>query len=220
MTEEGALCALVANEKTIDCQACVLAIGHSAMDTVHALYEKGMRLENKPFPIGVRIEHTQAFINEAMLGDFKDDPRLVPARYTLTEMTSNHKGVYTFCMCPGGYVIPSAAQPGQLVVNGMSYADRAGTNANSALLIQCDASDYGTNLFDGERFVEALERKAYAMTETTRCLSSSRPIIARADERPFGRRRAFVRFGLFVCRLEHALSAAAQCLPPRGAGGV
>ncbi len=165
VTEEGALCALVANEKTIDCQACVLAIGHSAMDTVHALYEKGLRLENKPFPIGVRIEHTQAFINEAMLGDFKDDPRLVPARYTLTEMTSNHKGVYTFCMCPGGYVIPSAAQPGQLVVNGMSYADRAGTNANSALLIQCDASDYGTNLFDGERFVEALERKAYAMTE-------------------------------------------------------
>lgn len=164
IVENDHLQALELNEEKVNCQACVLAIGHSAMDTVHMLFEKGMKLEAKPFPIGVRIEHTQDFINEAMLKDFKEDPRLIPARYTLTALTSNGKGVYTFCMCPGGYVIPSAAQPGQLVVNGMSYADRAGVNANSALLVQCNAGDYGSGLFDGERFVADLEKKAYEMT--------------------------------------------------------
>ncbi|WP_301063255.1 NAD(P)/FAD-dependent oxidoreductase [uncultured Dubosiella sp.] len=164
VVEEDDLKALIANQKEMDCQACILAIGHSAADTVHVLHERGMELIAKPFPIGVRIEHTQDFINEAMLGEFKNDPRLVPARYTLTTIASNGKGVYTFCMCPGGYVIPSAAQSGQLVVNGMSYADRAGTNANSALLVQCGPSDYGNELFSGENFVQDLEKKAYHMT--------------------------------------------------------
>lgn len=164
IVHEDRLKALIVNGEEVACQACILAIGHSASDTIHALYERGLHLENKPFPIGVRIEHTQEFINQAMLGDFKDDPRLIPARYTLTTMTSNKKGVYTFCMCPGGYVIPSEAQEGQLVINGMSYASRSGENANSALLVQINEDDYGTELFAGEKYIEGLEKKAYRMT--------------------------------------------------------
>lgn len=164
VVDQGKLIELLCSNRNFACNACILAIGHSAMDTIHALYERGLYLENKPFPIGVRIEHTQAFINEAMLKDYKEDPRLIPARYTLTTMTSNRKGVYTFCMCPGGYVIPSSAQEGQLVINGMSYASRAGENANSALLVQVGESDYGTELFAGEKYIEDLEKKAYRMT--------------------------------------------------------
>ena len=168
IVQDDRLKALIVNGEEVACQACILAIGHSASDTIHALYERGLHLENKPFPIGVRIEHTQEFINQAMLGDFKDDPRLIPARYTLTTMTSNKKGVYTFCMCPGGSVIPAASEEGGIVTNGMSDYARAGDNADSALLVQLSAADYGEKLFDGMEFQRRLERAAYGITGSYR----------------------------------------------------
>ncbi len=161
--ENDALQAIRINDTWIDCQASILATGHSATDTLKMLHAHAMEIENKRYAIGVRIEHTQDFINKAMLKEAASDPRLCPARYQLTHQASNQKGVYTFCMCPGGYVICCSSEPERLVVNGMSYAARSGRNANSALLVQVDESDYGTELFDGLRYQEELERKAYQM---------------------------------------------------------
>lgn len=161
--EDGRLAAICVNGAWHPCQALVLALGHSAGDTIRALHEDGIAMSAKPFQVGVRIEHPQSFINEAMLHEHSQDPRLIPARYALTAMADNKKGIYTFCMCPGGYVIAASSQPGHLVVNGMSYADRGGANANSALLVQVGQEDYGPGLFDGLDYQEAIERKAYAL---------------------------------------------------------
>ena len=161
--ENNCLKAIQINGENIPCQAMVLCIGHSATDTIQMLYENGLEMENKPFAIGVRIEHKQEYINKAMLKEYAHDERLIPARYQLTHTASNKKGVYTFCMCPGGYVIPCSSQEEKLVVNGMSYASRSGENANSALLVQVNEEDYGTKLFAGLKYQEELEKKAYEM---------------------------------------------------------
>lgn len=161
--EDHSLKAIYFNGQWIECNAMILATGHSASDTVKMLYQHGVHIENKPFAVGVRIEHKQEYINQAMLHEYAKDERLIPARYQLTYTASNKKGVYTFCMCPGGYVIPSSCQKEQLVVNGMSYASRNGENANSALLVQVNESDYGQDLFAGLKYQEDLEKKAYQM---------------------------------------------------------
>lgn len=153
----------VNGEQKISCEALLLCMGHSADDTIEKLLEAGLEIESKPFAIGVRIEHDQKYINDAMLGEFAHDERLIPARYQLTYTASNGKGVYTFCMCPGGYVIPSSSSKEQLVVNGMSYASRSGENANSALLVQVDSSDYGNDVLSGLQFQKEIEKKAYDM---------------------------------------------------------
>lgn len=163
VVEENQLKGIQLQGKVIPCSAMILAIGHSATDTIMMLHDHGVEMENKPFAIGVRIEHRQEYINEAMLKEYAHDERLIPARYQLTYMASNHKGVYTFCMCPGGYVIPCSCQEEQLVVNGMSYASRSGENANSALLVQVNESDYGQELFAGLKYQEELEKKAFQM---------------------------------------------------------
>lgn len=152
----------------LPCQALIAAIGHSASDTIRMLAERGIAMESKPFAVGVRIEHEQAFINQAMLKERAADPALLPARYQLTDTVSTGKGVYSFCMCPGGYVIAASSEPHTVVVNGMSYSDRAGENANAALLVQVDAGDTGEGLFDGLAYQEALEKKAYALSDSYR----------------------------------------------------
>lgn len=161
--ENGTLKQIYFNQQWVDCNALILATGHSASDTILMLHQHGIHVENKPFAVGVRIEHKQKYINEAMLHEYSQDERLIPARYQLTYTASNSKGVYTFCMCPGGYVIPSSCQKDQLVVNGMSYASRSGENANSALLVQINDSDYGNELFAGLKYQEDLEKKAFEM---------------------------------------------------------
>lgn len=150
--------------KWIACQALILACGHSAKDTLMMLHQHHVKLTNKRYAVGVRIEHRQSYINQAMLKEASDDPRLIPARYQLCHTSQNGKGVYSFCMCPGGYVIPASSEKEKLVINGMSYASRSGENANSALLVQTDESDYGEELFDGLRFQEKLEEKAYELS--------------------------------------------------------
>ena len=159
--KEGQLSKICIQGQWIDCQALILACGHSAKDTLMMLHRHDVKLSNKRFAVGVRIEHLQNYINEAMLKEACMDDRLIPARYQLCHTAQNGKGVYTFCMCPGGYVIPASSEKEKLVINGMSYASRSGENANSALLIQVDESDYGSNLFDGLTFQEELEKKAY-----------------------------------------------------------
>lgn len=152
----------------IDCQALIIAMGHSASDTIRMLNEKGLAMESKPFAIGVRIEHDQTYINQAMLKDRANDPTLIPARYQVTQTVSTNKGVYSFCMCPGGYVVAASSEPNTVVVNGMSYSDRSAENANAALLVQVDQSDTGPGLFAGLDYQEQLEHAAYDLTHSYR----------------------------------------------------
>lgn len=161
--EENRLKSICVSGQWMDCQAMIFASGHSAQDTIHMLHNHQVEMTNKRFAVGVRIEHTQEYINKAMLKEYATDSRLIPARYKLTYMASNQKGVYTFCMCPGGYVICSSSEPEHLVINGMSYAARDGVNANSALLVQVDESDYGQELFSGLHYQEDLEKRAFDM---------------------------------------------------------
>ena len=117
----------------------------------------------------------QAFIDQAILHEMTKDDRFRPARYQLSMTASNQKGVYTFCMCPGGLVIPCSSSEGKLVVNGMSYAARDGENANSALLVQVNEKDYGTKLFAGLEYQEALEKKAFSLGKDYRaCVQLSK----------------------------------------------
>jgi len=139
----------------------ILAIGHSARDTVKMLFDSGLQMQSKPFAVGVRIEHLREDINSSQYGE-NYDKRLPTADYKLTA-NINGKGVFTFCMCPGGYVMPSTSEKQKVVVNGMSLFARDGKNSNSAVIVQVDSSDYGSGLFDGVRFQEELESKAYIL---------------------------------------------------------
>ena len=148
--------------ENLQCGALVLAIGHSAHDTFHMLLKNGVTLVPKPFSVGARIEHLQADINRALYGKFAEHPALPPAEYALSYRESG-RGVYTFCMCPGGFVVASASSNGSIVTNGMSYFDRAGDNANSAVLVSVSAEDFGNKPLDGAEFIHRLESRAYDM---------------------------------------------------------
>ena len=120
----------------------VLAIGHSARDTYEMLYQRGLRIEPKAFAVGLRIEHLQSFINEHQYGRYANHPKLKAADYKLAVKTSSGRGVYTFCMCPGGKVINSSSESGGVVVNGMSNQARDDVNANSAILVTVGPEDF------------------------------------------------------------------------------
>ncbi|MDO4543117.1 MAG: hypothetical protein Q4C01_01075 [Clostridia bacterium] len=147
-------------EERTECCALLLAIGQGARDTYRMLFDRGLLMQPKPFAIGVRAEHPQSMINRSQYGNFYDHPRLGAASYALTGK-SGERGVYTFCMCPGGRVIGSASDEGQIVTNGMSYYARDGVNANAAIVVQVDEKDVGSHPLDGLRFLEDLEHRAF-----------------------------------------------------------
>lgn len=120
----------------------ILAIGHSARDTFSMLEQKGVSMTPKPFAVGLRVEHLQETVNRAMYGSHPD-PELPPADYKLVTHTSGGKSVFSFCMCPGGYVVNASSDPESVVVNGMSYHSRDGENANSAIVVSVNPEDYG-----------------------------------------------------------------------------
>lgn len=151
---------VLADGEKIQTNDVVLAIGHSARDTFEMLYKKGVSLEQKPFAMGVRIEHPQKMIDIAQYGDAAEN--LPAADYRLTYTTKKGRGVYTFCMCPGGYVVAAASEEGRLAVNGMSEHARDGENANSALLVQVFPEDFGSDHpLGGMYFQRRLEEKAF-----------------------------------------------------------
>ncbi len=123
----------------VDCDQAIFAIGHSARDTFEKLHELGIPMEAKPFAMGVRIEHLQETVDQAQYGKF--NPVLPPADYKLFKHLED-RTVYSFCMCPGGYVVAAASEEGRVVTNGMSYADREGVNANAALLVSVEPKDF------------------------------------------------------------------------------
>ncbi|MDO4311863.1 MAG: NAD(P)-binding protein [Eubacteriales bacterium] len=149
-------------EEFLDAQTVVLAIGHSARDTFEMLDYRGLNMEPKAFAVGVRIEHSQKMIDKSQYGRNRGQ-ELPAAAYKLTASLDNGRSAYTFCMCPGGYVVNASSEMGLLAVNGMSYHDRAGTNANSAVIVTVRPEDYpGDGPLSGVAFQRALERKAYA----------------------------------------------------------
>jgi hypothetical protein len=148
--------------KHIETEALILAIGHSARDTFRILDQRGVAMERKPFSIGVRIEHPQALINAAQYGEAWEEYGLGAADYKLSYRCKNGRGVYTFCMCPGGYVIGAASQEGCVVTNGMSYHDRGSALANSGLLVDVRTEDFpGGSPLAGVEFQEKYERLAF-----------------------------------------------------------
>lgn len=148
-------------ETCIPAETLVLAIGHSARDTFEMLYEKKIPMKAKAFAVGVRVEHPQEIINRSQYGD--DSPYELPAAaYKVAANLENGRGVYSFCMCPGGYVVNASSEEGMLAVNGMSYHARDGKNANSAIIVTVTPDDYGSSHpLDGMKFQRMLETKAY-----------------------------------------------------------
>lgn len=151
-------------DAVIDADRVIFAIGHSARDTFEMLLKNGVMMTSKPFSIGVRIEHLQSDISFAQYGNAYK--KLPPADYRLSCHLDNGRSLYTFCMCPGGEVVPAASEEGGIVTNGMSLHARDKENANSALLVGVDANDFGSTVLAGVDFQRKYERKAYAISSS------------------------------------------------------
>ena len=154
---------IINGEEQLACEQVVLAIGHSARDTFDMLYEKQVPMEAKSFAVGLRVEHPQTMINISQYG-MADPGALGAAPYKVTAQTSVGRGVYSFCMCPGGYVVNASSEPGRLAVNGMSYSGRNGENANSAIIVSVTPEDFGSDHpLAGIAFQRKLEERAYEL---------------------------------------------------------
>ena len=151
------------SEKEYRTNALVLALGHSSRDTVEMLYKKGVQMEPKPFAMGLRIEHKRADIDVMKYGDDPAYAKLLPAAdYKMTHQASNGRAVYSFCMCPGGYVVNASSEHGETCVNGMSYSGRNGENSNSAIVVNVTPEDYGSDHpLAGMNFQRRWEKAAY-----------------------------------------------------------
>ena len=149
----------VNSNKWISVENLVLAIGHSSRDTFELLYNKKLNMEPKPFAVGIRVIHNQEMIDESQYGKYSKI--LHPATYKLTYKASNNRGVYSFCMCPGGYVVNASSEENRLAINGMSYSKRDSVNSNSAIVVTVNTSDFGSSVLDGVKYQRKLEEKAY-----------------------------------------------------------
>lgn len=149
-----------AGYETVDCAALLLAIGQGARDTYQMLFDAGIAMSPKPFAVGVRVEHPQDMIDRAQLGALAGHPRLGAAEYRLSAQ-HKERGVYTFCMCPGGSVIGSASAKDEIVVNGMSNYARNAENANAAVVVQVYPGDFAGDALGGMRFQKDMERAAF-----------------------------------------------------------
>ena len=149
-----------AGVERIDCAALVLAIGQGARDTYQMLFDAGIAMSPKAFAVGVRVEHPQSMIDRAQYGQLAGHPRLGAAEYRLTAQ-SGERGVYTFCMCPGGRVIASASATNEIVVNGMSNYARSAENANAAIVVQVSPADYAPGALGGVAFQKQMEQAAF-----------------------------------------------------------
>ena len=152
---------IIVNNEFIECEILVLAIGHSARDTFKMLHKNKVLMEAKPFAVGVRIIHPQDLINE---NQYPINYKFLPsASYKLTYNSSTHNGVYSFCMCPGGFVVNSSSNKNKLCINGMSNYKRDSGYANSAIIVSVGPDIYGNGLFDGLKFQETMEEKAFKL---------------------------------------------------------
>ena len=158
----GKVISAVVNGESFSFDEVVLAVGHSARDVYTMLANRSVMMESKDFAVGLRIEHLQKDINVAQFGAFAGAKGMPVADYKLTSH-QNGRGVFTFCMCPGGYVMPSSSEKNTIVVNGMSNYLRDGENANSAVICQVSKKDFGDGLFGGIEFQKRLEENAFIL---------------------------------------------------------
>ena len=172
-TKEGKLSGIALEDgEQISCEHAIFAVGHSARDTFSMLLDNGISMEPKPFSMGVRIEHPQSLVNTAQYG--QNDPVLPPADYKLVKHLEEET-VYTFCMCPGGYVVAAASEEGGVVTNGMSYSGREGDNANAALLVTLHPRQFpGEDALAGVRWQRELEQKAFRVGGSNYCAPAQR----------------------------------------------
>ncbi len=158
---------LKCKEYSMACDNLILAIGHSARDTFELLDTKGLDMKPKAFSVGFRIENLQSDVNKCQYGNFHT--KLPSASYKLNSHLDNGRGVYTFCMCPGGLVVASASEENRLVTNGMSYYKRDLINSNSALLVSVGPDDFGNDALDGIKFQRELESLAFKLGGSNYC---------------------------------------------------
>lgn len=164
--KKGVVTGIKINEKEeIKTKAVVLAIGHSARDTFFMLNQRGIEMSSKAFAVGLRVEHPQSMITESQYGAMdKEKEELGAASYKVTAQASNGRGVYSFCMCPGGYVVNASSEKGRLAVNGMSNRARDGRNANAAMIVTVTPDDFdGEGPLAGVEFQRRLEQKAFLL---------------------------------------------------------
>lgn len=162
LIDGGAIQGIVINgTERLRTDTVVLAIGHSARDTFQMLYERAVPMEAKAFAVGLRVEHPRRMIDRMQYG-MEENPFLQAADYKMTARTESGRGVYSFCMCPGGYVVNASSEEGRLAVNGMSYSGRAGKNSNSAVIVTVTPEDFeSSHPLSGVAFQRMLEEKAY-----------------------------------------------------------
>jgi len=166
LTENDSVVGLQTDRGEVTCDKVIFAIGHSARDTFRMLLDAGIPMEPKPFAMGVRIEHKQAAVDAAQYG--KLAAVLPPADYKLVKHL-DEETVYTFCMCPGGYVVAAASEEGGIVTNGMSNADRDGENANAALLVTVNPKDFPyEGVLGGALWQREIEERAYRLSNSYR----------------------------------------------------
>lgn len=225
LIQSGKIEGVIANQKTFLSPHVILAIGHSATDTFRQLNQQGIAMEAKDFAVGVRIEHPQSWVNQVQYKQDAQNPHLPAAEYRLTHTTSTGRGVYTFCMCPGGTVVCAASALGQQVINGMSESERNKENANSAILVQVTQKDLTGGLFAGLDYIEQLEKKAWQMGNESfqACaqwapdfLNSKHPPFALTSSYPFSLKFVDLHdlFDDFLCQaLQEALSAFDRKMP-------
>ncbi len=206
----GAILESNGSRTTVETNTVILAVGHSARDTFEMLRQKGVYMEPKPFSVGARIEHLQEKINVQQYGTFADSPYLKAADYKLAVHLPNGRGVYTFCMCPGGTVVAAASEENRLVTNGMSYFARNGQNANSAVLVGVTPLDFGSDdVLAGVAFQRRLEAAAFQSGG-----GNYHAPVSRVDD--FLNRRRSVSYGsvLPTYRPSCTLTNLDDCLPP------
>ena len=149
----------VNDSEYIPCSILVLGTGHSARDIYELLERKNVNMKSKPFAVGVRVEHAQKLIDENQYGSYAE--YLDRASYKLTYKAQNNRGVYSFCMCPGGYVVNASSEKNKTVINGMSNYKRDSGNSNSAIIVTVSEKDYGKNVLDGIKYQEEIEKKTF-----------------------------------------------------------
>ena len=165
----GAVSAVIlADGSRIEAETVILAPGHSARDTIQSLFKRGIPMQQKAFAVGLRVSHPQSLIDRSQYGlSQKEEMKklgLKPASYKLTVRTSSGRGVYSFCMCPGGYIVDASSESGRIAVNGMSEHARASARANSAIVCTVEPEEFGSDHpLAGMFFQRQLEEKAFEL---------------------------------------------------------
>lgn len=198
----------VNHQEKIMADEVVLAIGHSARDTFEMLYARGIEMQAKPFAVGLRIEHLQSDVNQAQYRQAASSLKAAP--YKAAYHSRSGRGVYTFCMCPGGEVVAAASEAGRLVTNGMSEYARAQTNANSAVLVSVDTRDYGSqHPLAGMYYQRDLEQRAFALggKDYRAPCSLVRDYLAGTLSTAFGKVQPSYQPGVTFARLDDLFSA-------------